>query len=107
MTDYTELRRLAEAALAAEADDVDRSDRFVAQSNYESATRPLTLLALLDRLEKAENMVQRLSSAAAAISLGRSVHNDRFPDRRLDGPLWSSLNEVISAARSHIEETRR
>ena len=78
----------------------------MARAAYIAAANPSVILSLIAEIERLRDMVRRLQCAADAISMGRTVHNDRFPDKRLEGPLWSNLDDAITAARAHIEEKK-
>lgn len=46
--------------------------------------------------EKLRNAANALCKVAFDLDLGRSVHNSRFPEQPIEGPLWKKLMEAAS-----------
>ena len=37
----------------------------------------------------------KLIGALKSLILGRSIHNERIPDRKIEGPLWDIAEQVL------------
>jgi hypothetical protein len=70
---------------------------------YDWSDKPHRLVFdLCRRVEELENEFERLIRAVKDIEQGRSIHNDRKPDQRIEGPLWDALSAASASASAAV-----
>lgn len=53
--------------------------------------------------ERLREALRQSSQLLKELDLGRSIHNSRFPQQNIDGPLWAQVPRVCGLARSALE----
>jgi len=65
-----------------------------------TAQGPYNVLKKFIEQQTAPNAVRRLMLAAEAVDLGRSIHNERKPEDKIEGPVWDELRHASTEVRT-------
>jgi len=61
----------------------------------------------LDAAGVARTALHEAKTLLSDLALGKSIHNGRFPDNKIEGPLWDRIGDVVKRCEAAIEATRR
>ncbi len=80
------------------------SDTLRSQAASQSIQPEHRLLsAAANALDAQRRSLREMRQLLLDLDLGRSIHNSRFPDKEIDGPLWAQINRVTAIAKELLE----